>query len=100
MNLEKFCWEWLEYTCCSLDLSPCVFHIFSPLQKDLQEKHFYSSEEEKEVVQESIRIFLKQRHKVAAETMELVLQRPWQFLLISTKGILIRLEHLSFVQRS
>ena len=49
--LDKFKWEQLEHPPYSPDMSPCDFHLFSPLKKFLKGKRFNSDDELKDTVE-------------------------------------------------
>ena len=50
--LDKFKWEQLEHPPYSPDMSPCDFHLFSPLKKFLKGKRFNSDDELKDTVED------------------------------------------------
>ena len=54
---KRFIWETLQHPPYIPDLSPCDFHIFSDLNKDLRGRRFHSDEE----VQEWVRLWVHQR---------------------------------------
>ena len=56
-KLERFGWETLQHPPYSPDLSPCDFHIFVGLKKDIRGRRFHSDEE----VQEWVRLWIHQR---------------------------------------
>ena len=56
-KLERFGWETLQRPPYSPDLSPCDFHIFGDLKKDIRGRRFHSDEE----VQEWVRLWIHQR---------------------------------------
>ena len=56
-KLQKFCWETLQHPPYSGHLSPCDFHIFGDLKKDIRGRRFHSDEE----VQEWVRLWIQQR---------------------------------------
>ena len=43
-KLQRFGWETLQHPPYSLDLSPCDFHFFGDLKKDIPERRFHSDE--------------------------------------------------------
>ena len=51
-KLQRFGWETLQHPQHSPDLSPCDFHIFGDLKKDIRARRFHSEEE----VQEWVRL--------------------------------------------
>ena len=57
IKLKRFGWETLQHPPYSPDLSPCDFHIFRDLKKDIRGRRFYSDEE----VQEWVRLWIQQR---------------------------------------
>ena len=56
-KFQKFGWETLQHPPYSPDLSPCEFHIFGDLKKDIRGRRFHSDEE----VQEWVRLWIYQR---------------------------------------
>ena len=55
-NLQRFGWETLQHPPYSPDLSPCGFHIFGDLKKDIRGRRFHSDEE----VQEWARFWIRE----------------------------------------
>ena len=56
-KLQRFGWETLQHPPYSLDISPCGFHIFGDLKKEIRGRRFYSDEE----VQECVKLWVHQR---------------------------------------
>ena len=56
-KLQRFGWKTLQHPPYSPDLSPCDFHIFGDLKKDIRGRRFHSDEE----VQEWVRLWIRQR---------------------------------------
>ena len=55
-KLQRFDWETLQHPPYSSDLSPCDFHVFDDLKKDIRGYRFQSDEE----VQEWMRLWIHQ----------------------------------------
>ena len=58
-KLQRLGWETLQHPPYSPDLSPCDFHIFADLKKDILGRRFYSDEEVQEWVRLWIHLFLQ-----------------------------------------
>ena len=56
-KLQRFSWETLQYPLYSPDLSPCDFHIFGSLKKDIRGRLFHFDEE----VEEWVRLWIHQQ---------------------------------------
>ena len=56
-KLQRFGWETLKHPQYIPDLSPCNFHIFGDLKKDIRGRRSHSDEE----VQEWVRLWIHQR---------------------------------------
>ena len=56
-KLQRFGWETLQHHLYGPDLSPCDFHIFGDLKKDIHGCWFHSDKE----VQEWVRLWIHQR---------------------------------------
>ena len=55
-KLQRVGWETPQHPPYSPDLSPCDFHIFGELKKDIHGRRFYSDKE----VQECVRLWIHQ----------------------------------------
>ena len=55
-KLQRFGWETLQYPPYRPDLSPCDFHIFGDLKKDIPGCRFHLEEE----VQKQVRLWIHQ----------------------------------------
>ena len=56
-KLQRIGWETLQHSPYSPDVSPCNFHIFGDLKKDISGRRFHSDEE----VHEWVRLWIHQR---------------------------------------
>ncbi|KAG8223769.1 hypothetical protein J437_LFUL001489 [Ladona fulva] len=56
-KLQRFGWETLQHLLYSPDHSPCDFHIFGDLKKDIHGRLFHTDEE----VQEWVRLWIRQQ---------------------------------------
>ena len=57
VKVKRLSWETLQHPPYRPDLSPCDFHIFGDLKKDIRGRRFHSDEE----VQEWVRLWIHQR---------------------------------------
>jgi hypothetical protein len=76
-HLNKFRWEVLQHPAYSPDLSPCDFHIFGPLKKELKGHRFQSDDEVKERVRD---FFMQQPKSFYEKGIESLTQR-WDLCL-------------------
>ena len=56
-KLQRFGWETVQHPPYSADISPCDFHIFGYLKKDIRGRRFHSDEE----MHEWVRLWIHQR---------------------------------------
>ena len=69
-KLQRFGWETLQHPLCSRVLSPCDFHIFGDLKKDICGRWFHLDEE----VQDWVRLWIHQQPFSAR--LELIVSSP------------------------
>ena len=79
-KLQRFIWEALQHPPYRPALSPCDFHIFGDLKKDIREHRFDSDEE----VQEWMRLWIHQRPTFSTR-LELIVFSQWDKC-INTSG--------------
>ncbi|GFW56812.1 histone-lysine N-methyltransferase SETMAR [Trichonephila clavipes] len=58
-ELDKFKWETLDHPPCSLEMSPCDFHVFGPLKKHLKGKRFNSDD----VLRDTVKDWSRHSHR-------------------------------------
>ena len=88
---QNFGWETLQHPPYSPDLSPCDFHSFGDLKKDIHGCQFHSDEE----VQEWVRLWIHQRptsfYKTGIDHLisqgDKCINTSWQLLLNKTNSI-------------
>ena len=70
-KLQRFGWETLQHPPYSPDLSPCDFHIFGDLKKDIRGRRLHWDE----VVQDWVRLWVHERPTLSTR-LELIISSP------------------------